>query len=151
MSFERIYEVAKKDLDNIEQRFPTFRNNLNADGVVIILRIVSEQFSAVHDHIRENEGIDQEKLFSQEQMQNIMGLFQELTDNFFPMAHTQERLGRLKIINGEEGNRLHSFQEHSIGNLSEQIRIMSLLLKEMQSEFNDLKESREQMRTVLNP
>jgi hypothetical protein len=151
MSLEKICNSTKSRLDEIEERFPTFWNNLNADDVVVILRIVSEQFSAVHDLVRENEDIDQKKILSQEQMQKIMGLFQELSDNFFPMAHTQEPLGRLKIINGEEGNRLHSFQEHSIGNLSEQIRIMSLLLKEMQREFNDLKESREQMRTVLNP
>jgi hypothetical protein len=119
---------------------------------------VSEQFAAVHDLVRKNEGIDQEKLFSQEQMQNIMGLFQELTDNFFPMAHTQEPLGLLKIINGEEANRLDSFQERSIDGLSARMRTLSEiinetsnLLNDTQAEINNLKRFQEQMHQVLNP
>jgi hypothetical protein len=151
MSLEKIYEEAKIDFDDIEQRIPRFWNDLSTCDVAAILRIVSDQFFAVHNLLEKNKDFDRHKLLSQEQMLNIMGLFQELVDNFFPMAHTQERFGRLKIINGEDGNRLHSFQEHSIDRLSEHMRMMSALLNEMQREFNDLKQSHEEFRTVLNP
>jgi len=151
MSIQKIVSSVKIQVDELEARFPRFWTDLSVNDVSAVLRIVSETFYSLHRLARESDGADESKFLTQEQLQRILGLFGELENNFFPMAHTQERLGRLKIINGEEGNRLHSFQEHSICKLSEQIRIMSLLLKEMQREFNDLKESREQMRTVLNP
>ena len=179
MSLEKIYEVAKKDLDNIEQRFPTFWNNLNADDVVVILRIVSEQFAAVHDLVRENEGIDQEKLFSQEQMQNIIGLFQELTNNFFPMAHTTEPVFGLRILNDRELNKLWRFQKNDIevfdqklksvqfaadqlntrfiemNNADESminfLRSLRFVLEEMNGQFRDVKRSNELMWRHLNP
>jgi hypothetical protein len=88
-------------------------------------------------------------------MSNVMGLFQELVDNFFPMAHTQEPLGALKIINGEEANRLDSFQERSIDGLSARMRTLSEiinetsnLLNDTQAEINNLKRFQEQMHQV---
>ena len=151
MSIQEIVSTAKAQLDEIEARSPRFWTDLGVDEVSVVLQIVGESFRSINQLARESDGADESKLLTNEQIQNILGLLGWLEDTFFPMAHTQERLGHLKIINGEDGNRLHSFQEHSFNNLSEQIRIMSLLLKEMKREFNDLKESHEQMRTVLNP
>ena len=158
MSLEKIYEEAKNDLDDIERRCPNFWNNLTASDVSVILKIVSQQFFATHNLLKKSDDFDREKLLSQEQMSNVMGLFQELVDNFFPMAHTQEPLGRLKIINGEEGNRLDSFQERSIDGLSARMRTLSEiinetsnLLNDTQAEINNLKRFQEQMHKVLNP
>ena len=149
MSLEKIYEVAKKDLDNIEQRFPTFWNNLNADDVVLILRIVSEQFSAVHDLVRENEGIDQEKLFSQEQMQNVMGLFQELTNNFFPMAHTTEPVLGLRILNDRELNQLWRFQKNDIERFDQTLESVQSAVDQLNTRFMEMNNADESMINLL--
>lgn len=149
MSLEKIYEVAKKDLDNIEQRFPTFWNNLNADDVVLILRIVSEQFAAVHDLVRKNEGIDQEKLFSQEQMQNVMGLFQELMNNFFPMAHTTEPVFGLRILNDRELNQLWRFQKNDIEHFYQSLESVQVAVDQLNTRFMEINNSDESMINLL--
>jgi hypothetical protein len=117
MSLEKIYEATKTELDDIEQRAPRFWIDLSASEAAFILRIVSEQFYAVHKLLKESGGLDEKKLLSQEQMQNIMGLFQELVDNFFPMAHTSDPLGNLRIINYTQLREILLIQKQSIHQL----------------------------------
>ena len=117
MSLEKIYEATKTELDDIEQRAPRFWIDLSASEAAFILRIVSEQFYAVHKLLKESGELDEKKLLSQEQMQNIMGLFQELVDNFFPMAHTSDPLGNLRIINYEHLHEILLIQQQNIREL----------------------------------
>lgn len=128
MSLEQICNSTKCRLDDIEGRIPNFWKNLNVYDVAVILRIVSEQFAAVHDLAKNNKDFDQHKMLSQEQMQNIMDLFQELTDNFFPMAHTSDRLGNLRIINYLHFRDLWAMQRESIYNLTNSNEMMERVL-----------------------
>jgi hypothetical protein len=128
MSLEQICNSTKCRLDDIEGRVPNFWNNLNVYDVAVILRIVSEQFAAVYDLAKDNEDFDQRKIISQEQMQNIMGLFQELTDNFFPMAHTSDRLGNLRIINLSHLSELWAMQREGIYTLTRSNEMMERVL-----------------------
>ena len=62
---------------------------------------------------------------SEDDAEKINALFRELSDNFFPMAHTDTRLGLLKII---ESRRLDE--------LNEQLREMSYLSQELQNRMD---------------
>jgi hypothetical protein len=158
MSIQEIVSTAKAQLDEIEARSPRFWTDLGVDEVSVVLRIVGESFRSINQLARESDGADESKLLTQEQLRNVLGLLNDLGDNFFPMAHTQEPLGALKIINGEEANRLDSFQERSIDGLSARMRTLSEiinetsnLLNDTQAEINNLKRFQEQMHQVLNP
>jgi hypothetical protein len=158
MSVQEIAVNAKNRLDEFEARSPRFWTNLGVGEVSAVLRIVGEAFRLLDQLARESDGADESTLLTQEQLRNILGLLNDLGDNFFPMAHTQEPLGALKIINGEEANRLDSFQERSIDGLSARMRTLSEiinetlhLLNDTQAEINNLKRFQEQMHQVLNP
>lgn len=62
---------------------------------------------------------------SEDDAEKINALFQELSDNFFPMAHTDTRLGLLKII---ESRKLYE--------LNEQLREMSYLSHEFKNRMD---------------
>lgn len=102
---------------------------------------------------------DSEAFLSKSEIEKIDGLFRELGDNFFPMAHTTEPLRYLKIVNNREYvdviNHVESFLratiEHCHENLTTSVatnehnkKINNLLL-------NELDLIREKLRVVLNP
>jgi len=149
MNLEKICNSTKSRLDEIEERFPNFWNNLNADYVVVILRIVSEQFAAVHDLVRENEDIDQKKLLSQEQIQNIMSLFQELTNNFFSMARTTEPVLGLRILNDRELNQLWCLQKNDIEVFDQKLEFVQFAADQLNTRFMEMNNEDESMINLL--
>jgi len=51
-------------------------------------------------------GSDSSALIEKENLKKIDSLFRELGNNFFPMAHTNVSLGKLKIVDGARCNQI---------------------------------------------
>ncbi len=51
-------------------------------------------------------GNDSSALIEKENLKKIDSLFRELGNNFFPMAHTNVNLGKLKIVDGARCNQI---------------------------------------------
>ena len=117
MSVQKIAATAKDRLDEIEARWPTFWSDLSVNEVSAVLRIVSDAFESLNQLARESADAEESKLLTPKQMGHILGLFGELQDNFFPMAHTQAPLSDLKIINGPESQQLLSIQKYGMERL----------------------------------
>jgi hypothetical protein len=57
-------------------------------------------------HANEQLGPDSEAYIPSSELEKIESIFRELTDNFFPMAHSNESLRRLQIIDKDEYQRI---------------------------------------------
>ncbi len=57
-------------------------------------------------HANEQVGPDSEAYIPIAEIKKIDSIFRELTDNFFPMAHSNESLRRLQIVDKDEYNRI---------------------------------------------
>jgi hypothetical protein len=151
MSVQKIASEAKLRIDEIEARYPRFWTDLGVNDVVVILRIVSEAFNSINQLARECTDVDESRLLTHEQLNNIMGLFSELQDNFFPMAHTDAPLGALKIINAVRSRELWSLQEEISLRLFQRVDYISSLYDQARAESQDLRHINEEMNRVLNP
>lgn len=57
-------------------------------------------------HANDQLGPDSEAYIPIKELKKIDSIFRELTDNFFPMAHSNESLRRLQIVDKDEYNRI---------------------------------------------
>jgi len=70
------------------------------------LSICHRSLHAYIAHANEQLGIESEAYIPPIEVEKIESIFRELTDNFFPMAHSNESLRRLQIVNKEEYERI---------------------------------------------
>jgi hypothetical protein len=57
-------------------------------------------------HANQQLGPDSEAYIPNLELEKIDSIFRELTDNFFPMAHSNESLRRLQIVDKDEYHRI---------------------------------------------
>lgn len=102
---------------------------------------------------------DSEAFLSKSDIEKISGLFKELGDNFFPMAHTTAPLSSLKIVNAYEygnlNNRVEDFllniaSNYAI-NLDESIEMNKRHIEFKHQQLDEIFKLREEIRNVLNP
>ena len=70
------------------------------------LSICHRSFHAYITHANEQLGPESEAYIPPTEIEKIESIFRELTDNFFPMAHSNESLRRLQIVDKEEYERI---------------------------------------------
>ena len=70
------------------------------------LSICHRSLHAYICHANEQLGPDSEAYIPITELEKIDSIFRELTDNFFPMAHSNEPLRRLQIVNKDEYHRV---------------------------------------------
>lgn len=70
------------------------------------LNICHRSLYAYITHANEQLGSDSEAYIPITELEKIDSIFRELTDNFFPMAHSNEPLRRLQIVNKDEYHRV---------------------------------------------
>jgi len=70
------------------------------------LNICHRSLYAYISHANEQLGSDSEAYIPITELEKIDSIFRELTDNFFPMAHSNEPLRRLQIVNKDEYHRV---------------------------------------------
>ena len=86
-------------------------------SVAEFLDIYSKILQSYICYANEQLGEDSEAYISKNELEKIDSLFRELTDNFFPMAHTNNPLRDLQIVETEKfrvfQNRLMHFIDHN--------------------------------------
>ena len=70
------------------------------------LNICHRSLYAYICHANEQLGSDSEAYIPITELEKIDSIFRELTDNFFPMAHSNEPLRRLQIVDKDEYHRV---------------------------------------------
>ena len=70
------------------------------------LNICHRSLYAYISHANEQLGSDSEAYIPITELEKIDSIFRELTDNFFPMAHSNEPLRRLQIVDKDEYHRV---------------------------------------------
>ena len=70
------------------------------------LNICHRSLYAYITHANEQLGSDSEAYIPITELEKIDSIFRELTDNFFPMAHSNEPLRRLQIVDKDEYHRV---------------------------------------------
>lgn len=70
------------------------------------LNICNRSLYAYICHANEQLGPDSEAYIPTTELEKIDSIFRELTDNFFPMAHSNESLRHLQIVDKDEINRI---------------------------------------------
>ena len=102
---------------------------------------------------------DSQAFISKSDISKIDDLFRELGNNFFPMAHTNEPLRNLKIVNALQYEDLNARVNYLITNFAEHYEnnmVTSIEMKEREVRLNreliaELRNIREEIRTLLNP
>lgn len=102
---------------------------------------------------------DSQAFFSKSELDKIEDLFRELGNNFFPMAHTNEPLRNLRIVNTHQYENINERIENliiSFTRTSEDILRSNIEINERNNEFSNavmaqLENFREEIRDVLNP
>ena len=102
---------------------------------------------------------DSQAYLSESDISKIDDLFRELGNNFFPMAHTDEPLRNLRIVNTQQYENLNERIENfiiSFTRTSEDILRTNIGISEHNNEFSravlaQLEEFRTEIRNVLNP
>jgi hypothetical protein len=118
MSIQQIAASAKSSIDVLEERVPNFWSNLGVNEVSTILRIVSFAFLSMDRLAREKQS-NEAQLMSDEQLKKIIELMDDLADNFFPMAHTQEPYQNLRIVSFSRFQLIIERNAHDIDELQE--------------------------------
>jgi hypothetical protein len=151
MTIHNIAVAAKNHLDELEERSPRFWNDLGVDEVAAILRLISNAFFSMNQLASEASDIDKSKILSGVQLEKIMCLLSELTDNFFPMAHTQDHLGNLKIINYREFDIIQRMHQDDMNQMRDCLRHIKDLNDRAINLVNQIDENHERIIQNLNP
>ena len=151
MTIENIAAKAKNDLDTLEMRSPRFWNDLDVNNVAAILRLVSDTFFSVNQLVSNASETDKSKILSDEQLKKIESLFDELICNFFPMAHTQDNLGNLKIINYREYTLVKHEQENAILQMRDCLDFIKELKYRADNINDQIVQNSERIDQILNP
>jgi hypothetical protein len=80
-------------------------------------------------HANEQVGPDSEAYIPSIELEKIDSIFRELTDNFFPMAHSNESLRRLQIVDKDEYRRVMEGLLH-LTRMSKDAHVLSKSLSE---------------------
>jgi len=102
---------------------------------------------------------DSDAFLSKSEITKISGLFKELGDNFFPMAHTTAPLRDLKIVNARAYENLNYRVENFLMNVTDNCEVTlasSIEMNERNIRLNreliaELRDLREDMGPILNP
>jgi hypothetical protein len=101
------------ELKNISLYLKQSIENNHADALDLspweiggFLNICHRSLYAYITHANEQLGSDSEAYIPITELEKIDSIFRELTDNFFPMAHSNEPLRRLQIVNKDEYHRV---------------------------------------------
>ncbi len=151
MTIQNIAAAAKNYLDELEERSPRFWSDLGVDEVAAILRLISNVFFSMNQLASEAGNIDRSRILSDVQLEKIMSLLSELTDNFFPMAHTQDSLGNLRIVNYREFvliKRMHDDHMHQMHDCLNHIKDLSNHANNLHYQ---LTQNSERIDQILNP
>lgn len=80
--------------------------DLSPGEIAGFLNICRQSLNAYILHANQQLGRDSEAYIPKIELEKIDSIFRELTDNFFPMAHSNESLRRLQIVDKEEYSRI---------------------------------------------
>lgn len=101
------------DLKSISLHFKQSIEEKNTDTLDLspweiagFLNICHKSLHAYICHANEQLGLDSEAYIPISELEKIDSIFRELTDNFFPMAHSNESLRRLQIVDKDEYHRV---------------------------------------------
>ena len=151
MTIQNIAAAAKNYLDELEERSPRFWDDIGTDQVAAILRLISNVFFSMNQLAKETHDIDKSKMLNDVQLEKIMGILSELTDNFFPMAHTQDKLGNLRIINYRESVSVMNEREQATHEMLDYLRHIKYLNDQVNNLVDQLNKNSERMNQILNP
>lgn len=86
--------------------------SLSPWAVAGFLDICRRSLCGYISHANEQLGTDSEAYISTTELEKIDSVFRELSDNFFPMAHSNMPLRDLQIVNKSEFERIQSNLAH---------------------------------------
>jgi hypothetical protein len=150
MSIQEIAASTKSWIDDLEERVPNFWSNLGVNEVSAILRIVSFTFLSMDKLAREGHP-NEAQLISEDQLQKIIELMDDLSDNFFPMAHTQEPYQNLRIVSFRKFQLILERHAHDVGMLQELLQQIDHLKGTVVRKIEDIEDNAERLHEVFNP
>lgn len=117
MQIEEINKSLKDGLSNFENiRFDVL--TMNVDEISSILRTIEHFVVNTVEYSQKLNPNDIDNNLSERQLDFIKIFLQNLHQNFFPMAHTYQPLGNLKIIVDTVPNELQEMLLESISGIS---------------------------------
>jgi hypothetical protein len=150
MSIQQIAASAKSSIDDLEERVPNFWSNLGVNEVSAILRIVSFAFLSMDRLAREKQS-KEAQLMSDEQLKKIIELMDDLADNFFPMAQTQEPYQNLRIVSFTRFQSVIEKSSYDVDTLQELLQQIEHLQSNVNSRLEEIESNAQRLREVFNP
>jgi hypothetical protein len=150
MTVQEIASVAKHHIDDLEGRAPNFWSSLGVDEISAILRVVTHVFSSMHSLARQGHS-DSSHLLTDEQLKKIIELMDDLADNFFPMAHTQEPYQNLRIVSFTRFQSVIEKNSYDIDVLQELMQQIERLQSNVDSRLEEIENNAQRLHEVFNP
>jgi hypothetical protein len=152
-------EFISSQLKEESQRFDSETLSMGPYDTANFLLLCGEMLLKYVEYSNKQLEPDSQAFLSKSDISKIDGLFRELGNNFFPMAHTDEPLRNLRIVNTQQFENLNDRIENVIMHFtqtSEDILRTTININERNiavslEMLNDLQNLREQIRDVLNP
>jgi hypothetical protein len=152
-------EFISSQLKEKSQRFDSETLSMGPYDTANVLLLCGEILLKYVEYSNKQLEPDSQAFLSKSDISKIDGLFRELGNNFFPMAHTDEPLRNLRIVNTQQFENLNDRIENVIMHFtqtSEDILRTTININERNiavslEMLNDLQNLREQIRDVLNP
>ena len=101
-------ENINKNLKRAMQQHRRDALELSPGEVAGFLEICRRSLLDYIGHANERLSADSEAYVPTVELEKIDSIFRELTDNFFPMAHSTERLRHLQIVDKQEFDHLRN-------------------------------------------
>lgn len=117
---------------------------MGPDDLAYFLRIFREISNSLFEILRDDTGLATNRL-SDDEMRKVDGVFAELANNFFPMAHTNRPLAELQIIEREVITQAVGFLRFTEGRLLEELRRQLLQLEHYSNDVRRYLEQYPQM------
>ena len=150
MTVQEIASAAKHHIDDLEGRAPNFWSSLGVDEISAILRVVTHVFSSMHSLARQGQS-DSSQLLTDEQMQRVVALMDDLADNFFPMAHTREPYQNLRIVSFSRFQFVIEKNARDIDVFQELLQQIEHLQSNVNSRLEEIETNAERLHEVFNP
>jgi hypothetical protein len=110
--------------------------NMGAYQIAEFLRVSGEALISYIHNSNNQIGKDAEGHLNSIEIEKIHSIFKELSDNFFPMAHTNEPLRKLKIVETDKYRLLENFL-HQFKQIDERKRDLNNDFLEFLRNFNN--------------